>query len=382
MRYAIISDIHANPEALQRVLSDAAKHGVENIVCLGDIVGYGPLPAEAIAAVRKSAAIAIAGNHDDAVSGRMKAADFIGLAGDAVSRHRASLSKGDIAYLKSLPHTASIDGAVVSHGDLADPERFRYIDSEQSAAENFAASDAQLAFVGHTHVPCIYIVGASKRIYRLGPEDFVLEDGKRYIVNVGSVGYPRESGGQCNSTYAIYDSTARSVVFRSIPFSVSSMLQRGAADRSRPLVIAAIAVAAIAVAGVAATSFLAANRRQSQPVPELPVADAANVAEPTAAEPRQRDSAPLAEKSVALPLGCRKVHANLSLVKGSAPALLKISFYAKDGGELPPTMQTVKAFSSKGFQAPAGAVRAKISVHRASESGAAPDIRLFAPSAK
>ena len=164
--------------------------------------------------------------------------------------------------------------------------------------------------------------------------------------------------------------------------TVSSMLQRGAADRSRPLVIAAIAVAAIAVAGVAATSFLAANRRQSQPVPELPVADASNVAETTAAGPRPRDSAPLAEKSVALPLGCRKVHANLSLVKGSAPALLKISFYAKDGGELPPTMQTVKAFSSKGFPAPAGAVRAKISVYRASESGAAPDIRLFAPSAK
>ena len=88
MRYAIVSDIHANAEALRRVLADARQNGATRVVCLGDVVGYGPLPKETLELVRKSASLVLAGNHDDAVSGRGGADAFNGLAADAVTRHR------------------------------------------------------------------------------------------------------------------------------------------------------------------------------------------------------------------------------------------------------------------------------------------------------
>ena len=95
MKYAIISDIHANVTALECVFADARANGAEKIVCLGDVVGYGPLPAEAVALVRRECFIVLAGNHDDAVSGRGDSSTFIDLAKEAVERHRAALSDED-----------------------------------------------------------------------------------------------------------------------------------------------------------------------------------------------------------------------------------------------------------------------------------------------
>ena len=103
MKYAVISDIHANLQALDAVLADAEAQGAEKTVCLGDVVGYGPLPAETLRRVRAAAETVIAGNHDDAVSGRISADDFIDLAAEAVRRHRLALSETDIAWLRSLP---------------------------------------------------------------------------------------------------------------------------------------------------------------------------------------------------------------------------------------------------------------------------------------
>ena len=99
MKYAIISDIHANVTALQNVLADAKAQGAEKIVCLGDVVGYGPLPSETVALARKECFIVLAGNHDDAVSGRGDASTFIDLAKEAVERHRAALSEEDVEWL-------------------------------------------------------------------------------------------------------------------------------------------------------------------------------------------------------------------------------------------------------------------------------------------
>ena len=375
MTYAIVSDIHANPDALERVLADAASLGADKVACLGDIVGYGPLPAEALAKVRSAAAIVVAGNHDDAVSGRMDAKDFIGLAADAVSWHRAALSKDDIAYLKSLPYTARIDGALLAHGDATAPESFLYVDSENSAAENFAATDEQIIFVGHTHVPCIHLVGASGAVYRLEPRDFEAEEGKRYIVNVGSVGYPRESDGKCFSTYVLHDTEERTVQFRSIPFRVESLLPRKAAAAKTKARWIGAAAAALVAAGVAGAIVSSRQSRTSKPMQTAP-----QVAAETQT-PRQA-SAAVVEKTLALPFDCQGVRANLALSKGSAPALLRISFADADGRELSPAAQTVRQSSSKAFPVPAGAVRAKVSVMRASEGGPAPDIRVFSPSAK
>ena len=124
MRYAILSDVHANPTALEKVVSDARSCNAEEFVCLGDTVGYGPLPSEAVSAVRSIAHIVLAGNHDAAVSGSVNASDFIDIAGEAALRHRRALSRKELAWLRSLPATANMAGAAFVHGDLTDPKAF------------------------------------------------------------------------------------------------------------------------------------------------------------------------------------------------------------------------------------------------------------------
>lgn len=258
MKYAIISDIHANLTALKRVIADALSQGVEKFVCLGDIVGYGPQPDETLDCVRALSGYVIAGNHDDAVSGRGDESAFIDLASDAIKRHRESIGSDGIKFLRGLPHRLKGDGFLASHGDFVKPEEFRYIDNESVAAENFNEFSDQLMFVGHTHEPCIYLIGESNRVYKLDAQDFELESSKRYIVNPGSVGYPRECGGVCRSTYVIYDSLERTVSYRYLPFEVSSVLQRGSAPKIygqslknfKKLLCFCLVAAALAVGGV------------------------------------------------------------------------------------------------------------------------------------
>ena len=366
MKYAIISDVHANESALRHVLADAAGLGVERVICLGDVVGYGPLPKEALTLVRKSCAVVLAGNHDDAVSGRQGADDFIDLAGDAVKRHRKALSAEELNWLKRLPYDCAIDGALAAHGDFTDPPAFNYIDSEAAAAENFRAVDAQLTFVGHTHLPGIYLIGHSGTVYRLAAQDFTLEDGKRYIVNPGSVGYPRENDGMCLSSYVVYDSTARAVNFRFLPFAVSSVMQRGANPRRRIGIAVAIALGVLAVG--------AALFRPRQP----------SVERETVVEVVQASEDPalvLSRKQLTLARSMSCVQANLQLDGKSEPADLLIEFKSALGESLLRKSFTVSKSARQPVKIPSGAVSAHFTVLRQKPDGR-PSIRSFAPSAK
>ena len=355
MKFAVISDIHANLEALERVLRDARAQGAEAVVCLGDVVGYGPRPAETLERVRTACATVLAGNHDDAVSGRSDADSFVDLAADAVQRHREALAPDALAWLKGLPYTAEIDGARCTHGDVFDPPKFYYIEDEKDAAANFSATDAQLVFAGHTHVPALFLVGQSGTVYKTDAQDFTLEDGKRYIVNPGSVGYPREANGQCHSSYVLYDSAERTVTFRFLPFSVASVMQRGPSPkRTRKVVIAAIAAAAALVAGLSA--FLLA---------------------PKVAE----DPALLVDtRTVPLEPDLRHVRANLELEKGSQPVLLRVTFLDGENKPLGTESLTVKKSSTREFKVPAGAGQVLFDALRI-KADDAPQIQSFKPTA-
>lgn len=354
MTYAVISDVHANLEALRRVLADAKRCGAEQVVCLGDVVGYGPSPAEAVALVRESASAAIAGNHDDAVSGRGDASAFIGLAADAAERHREALSADARAWLGSLPYTCELEGAVAAHGDMTDPKSFLYIEDESSAAANFAATDAQLVFVGHTHVPAIFLTGRSGKVYRTSPQDFELEEGKRYIVNPGSVGYPREADGKCMSSYVLYDSAAHTVSFRFLPFSVASVMQRGKGHgRAKEWIFAAVAAAVLALAAAAGWIFIG------------------NGAPDEALVVERRSLSPID--------GLKGLRANLKLARGSSPVRLRILCLDAEGRALSDESTTVKSSSTKTFVVPAGAAKAEMTASRLKASDA-PQILEFAPS--
>ena len=367
MRYAIISDIHANESALRHVLADAAAQGAETVVCLGDVVGYGPLPGETLALIRRTAAITLAGNHDDAVSGRQGAADFIDLAGDAVKRHREALDSDGLAWLRALPYDCQIENAIAVHGDFTNPKAFNYVDDEDSAAANFAATDAQLMFVGHTHVPGLFLTGQSGKVYRLEPQDFSLEDGKRYIVNPGSVGYPRACDGTCYSTYVIYDSSDRSVHFRQIPFSVASVLQRGVNPRHRRGPVSAVAV--LALATVASAIIFYREKPSEVKTGTVKVEAKANPA------------LVIARKSLTITPAMKFVRANLQIDKATGPVDLHVEFKSSSGDSLGTFDKTVKASSKDRIKVPPKAISAHFTILRQTPS-AQPQILAFTPSAK
>lgn len=328
MKYAIISDIHANRYALSKVLLDAAANGAGEIVCLGDIVGYGPEPKEALDEIRTRAALVVAGNHDDALSMRMNSDDFIGLAKDAILRHRELLSSQDVKYLHSLPYTLEIEGAAVSHGDFTDPPSFNYVETEDDARENFDATTHRLMFAGHTHEPGIFLVGASGTVYKTSPQDFTMEQGKRYIVNPGSVGYPRTKDGKCLSSYVLYDSRAQTVEFRFIPFAVSSVMQRGigAKWKSRKYIILGGLLLLAMLAGALAWTF---TPKEKTTIAQIP------------------DGNDLLVKSKTLEVrpGQRFFNINLVLDKASksAPVDLTVRFLDSQGKELNKNVKTIKA---------------------------------------
>jgi predicted phosphodiesterase len=216
MRYAIVSDIHANLNAWQTVLKDIADMRADKLICLGDVTGYGPKPVEVLESVYRVVHVTLLGNHDAAICGKLDPATFSPRAKAAVRRHREQLSETAMAWLKTLPLELATPEFRCAHGDFSDPAAFRYIIEPAEALPSWHVTQEQLLFVGHSHLPAIYVIGASGKPHLVEPCDFQLEEGKRYIINPGSVGYPRV--GDCRSSYCVYDDSAKSIVFRQLPF--------------------------------------------------------------------------------------------------------------------------------------------------------------------
>ena len=284
MRYAIVSDVHANEAALRAVLTDAADERAEKVVCLGDVLGYGPDPVAALELVYRRAHVCLAGNHDAAVAGRFPVEDFTDFAAAAVQRHRAALTHEALDWLGHLPYTCAFEGFACAHGDFSAPENFNYVLEAQDALPSWEARTEPLLFVGHSHQPGIFVLGASGTPHRLDAGDFTLEDGKRYIVNPGSVGYPRS--GDCRSSYCIYDDVARTVEFRSLPFDLDAyavqmhgqglneapwMLAR-AAERRRPAVRNAAKFGRTGTTGVSPVAHGSAGTTGVSPVARWAIA--------------------------------------------------------------------------------------------------------------
>ena len=221
MRYAFVSDIHGNLTAWNTVLQDMAVHRIDRIVCLGDVVGYGPQPAECLSSVYSKVHAMVLGNHDAVVGGRMDAARFNDRARRAIEWTQTRLGEKARRLFSRLPMVLKGPGFRCAHGDFTDPAQFRYVLSPDDAAANFAAAPEPLLFVGHSHEACFFVTGESGACYKLEPQDFALEDGKRYIVNVGSVGSPRD--GDLRACYAIYDEEKKSVWFHRVAFDVDAV---------------------------------------------------------------------------------------------------------------------------------------------------------------
>jgi predicted phosphodiesterase len=220
MLYAIVSDLHANLQAWNAVLLDIRSAGVDRIICLGDIVGYGPNPREVLESVHANVNHIVLGNHDAVVCGKMNAAHFNAAARKAVEWTSGRLGPRASSFLRELPLTLSAPGFRCAHGDFSDPSAFNYVLDPEDAMRCWNSVPDPLLFVGHSHVRALHVLGESHTPRQVAPQNFVVEDGKRFIVNVGSTGQPREDS--VLASYCLFDSARGSVFFRDVPFDLDA----------------------------------------------------------------------------------------------------------------------------------------------------------------
>jgi len=222
MRYGIISDIHGNAEALGAVRLALASASVDRIVCLGDIVGYGPEPRRCAEIVQETADVVVVGNHDQAAVGELGTEFFNRYAKAATLWTREQVDAGTIEWIRSLPLVAGEGGMHFVHGALYAPDLFDYVQSTYDAFLSFEAMTGNLCFLGHSHVPIAFFDG--KTISYRRNVSFRVEAGRRAIVNVGSVGQPRD--GDPRACYAVYDSEAGTVQVLRVAYDIRRVARK------------------------------------------------------------------------------------------------------------------------------------------------------------
>lgn len=220
MRYLVISDIHANQEALEAVLADAPPH--DAVICLGDLVGYGPNPNECVRRVRElSGLISLVGNHDCAAIGSVDAYLFNSFARQAIEWTDRQLEPDVREFLTDLEPKLERDDFALAHGSPRDPI-WEYLEDESQGPPNFEEFHGQFCLVGHTHVPRIIVEtrnGSGVGAEVIMPDAAAvldLSDGTRMIINPGGVGQPRN--GDPRAAYGILDTDRREFIFRRVPY--------------------------------------------------------------------------------------------------------------------------------------------------------------------
>ncbi len=221
MLYAIVSDIHSNLPAWKAVLADLTAMKAEKIICLGDVLGYGPEPAETLESVYRHIDAFVMGNHDAVIAGKMTSDCFNDYAREMIEWTGSRISKKGRLFLARQPLIIKGPDFICVHGSPHEPAAFNYITSEEDAAAAYNATTSPLIFVGHTHIPGIIVLGASGQPHILASQDFEIEQGKRYIVNTGSIGDPRD--GDMRASYCLYDDVQKSIIFRRVAFDYSHL---------------------------------------------------------------------------------------------------------------------------------------------------------------
>ena len=217
MRFAIFGDIHSNLEGLQAVLADAEAHHCTHFVCLGDIVGYNANPKECLDIVREMECPVVKGNHDELACMDTAPANVSGLANEGMAYTRTRLDEDDIAWLDGLKFVRQVRDFTIVHATLDTPHKWGYVMNHLDAGASFSYQHTQLCFFGHTHVPRAYVREQHVRAAE-GWRSMILEAGKKYFINVGSVGQPRD--GDWRSSYVIYDAKANSLELRRVEYDI------------------------------------------------------------------------------------------------------------------------------------------------------------------
>ena len=192
MLYGIFSDIHSNLAAFEAVVASMRAAGVERRVCLGDLVGYGVDANECVALAKETADICLVGNHDSVAIRWESDAGFNPYAKQAIEWTQGHLSEDSLKYMKGLPYIFEENDICFVHASPMSPADWVYITDLEDALDAFDHFSERCCFVGHTHSPVIVAMrdGAIPKI--IETDTYKLEDGERLLMNVGSVGQPRD----------------------------------------------------------------------------------------------------------------------------------------------------------------------------------------------
>jgi diadenosine tetraphosphatase ApaH/serine/threonine PP2A family protein phosphatase len=224
VRAAIISDVHGNLAALESVYAaiDEEQPGIDEVWCLGDLVGYGPEPEACVARVLDRAAICLAGNHDLVVAGSISMRVFAHDAGAAARWTREVMSEEGLAQLRSLTPFGARNGIELYHASIRDPI-WEYVIDDVTAAACLAMQGGRLALIGHSHVPLMYIDDDRRALGGYAEESSAELDERKHLLNPGSVGQPRD--GDPRAAFLVLDTTDWTATWRRVDYDIERTQQ-------------------------------------------------------------------------------------------------------------------------------------------------------------
>lgn len=224
MKYAILSDIHGNLTALNTVLEDLEEEGIDEFVCLGDLVGYGPDPIGVVQRMRDLCSIVVAGNHDYGISGVLSLSYFNRYARDAAIWAREQLTDNQLSYLSNLPLLDRNEEALFVHATVESPELFEYVLTAYDAHVNMRTQDRPISFHGHSHVPVNFLLDDAGAVSHNQEQVVSLEKPQKAMVNVGSVGQPRD--GDERASYGVYDTEEERIEIHRVQYDIDRTAEK------------------------------------------------------------------------------------------------------------------------------------------------------------
>jgi predicted phosphodiesterase len=233
MRFAVISDIHANLEAFEAVLADARENKCTHFVCLGDVVGYNANPHECVERVREMDCPIVKGNHDEQASLVESSRDFNEMAEAAIQWTRDNLTDADKAWLRELKFERQVRDFTIVHATLDTPDQWGYVFNNLDAAASFTYQHTTVCFFGHTHVPMAFIRNDGVQRHRI--DKLRIDQSKKYFINAGSVGQPRDA--DWRAAYCIYHIDTAVVEQRRVKYDLHTA-QKKIIDAGLPRLLA------------------------------------------------------------------------------------------------------------------------------------------------
>jgi diadenosine tetraphosphatase ApaH/serine/threonine PP2A family protein phosphatase len=229
MKLAVFSDLHANRQAVTAVWEHAMAQGFDKAVFLGDYVDYGADPAWVIEFVRdkvREGALAIKGNHDDAISHGEKH-QMGGHVQASLAWTREQISAIDAVFIDTLPMTAELENCFFAHANAHEPSRWAYLTGKMEAVRSLHVSKQPFVFCGHMHQPCLYHLsgtGKSGEFHPQGGESIQLSPMRRWLAIPGSAGQPRD--GNPAACYLSFDTVKHQLDFHRVPYDHDAAAQR------------------------------------------------------------------------------------------------------------------------------------------------------------